>query len=132
VSDFAQELEFWIWLLVWPLAVLVGFYLLGRLIPIRLAVPIFGVGTGVLAYLAYRLYQSQVEYCKDSFEVTAGGDKFSCLEPQHWFANALAVSFLLLMELGLATLVAGGLVRWLKQRRLKPSPWISSNPPTSS
>jgi hypothetical protein len=117
VIDLVQELENWLALLSLPVAVVVGFYLLGRALPIRLAVPIFGVGTATLAYLAYRLYQSQVDYCKDSPEVSAGGDTFSCLEPQHWFANALAVSFLLLMELGLAILVAGGLVRWLKQRR---------------
>jgi hypothetical protein len=83
----------------------------------RFAIAIFGIGTPVLALLAYRLYQSQVDYCKDSYEVSVGGDKFSCLEPQHWFANALAASFLLLMELGLAILLAGGFVRWLKERR---------------
>ena len=116
--DLVQELEFWLWPLYFSAAVLVGFFLLGWILPIRLAVPIFGVGTGTLAYLAYRLYQSQVDYCKDSFEVADGGDKFSCLEPQHWFANAIAVAFLLLMELGLVVLVAGALVRWHKQRRI--------------
>jgi hypothetical protein len=122
VADLVEELGFWLWLISFSVAVLVGFYVLGRVLPIRLAVPVFGVGTGVLAYLAYRLYQSQVDYCKDSFEVAEGGDKFSCLEPQHWFANAIAVSFLLLMELGLAVLVVGGLVRWQKQRRTNRHP----------
>jgi hypothetical protein len=108
----------WVELLILPFAVLVGFYVIGRhALPLRFGVAIFGVGTPVLAFLAYRLYQSQVDYCKDSYEVSMGGDKFSCLEPQHWFANALAASFLLLMELGLATMLAGGLVRWLKQGR---------------
>jgi hypothetical protein len=102
-------------------AVLVGFYLVGRALPIRLAMAIFVVGTATLAFLAYRLYQSQVDYCKDSPEVAAGGDKFSCLEPQHWFANALALSFFLLIELGLAILLAAGLVHWWKQRRRPPS-----------
>lgn len=120
--DLVQELEFWFWPLSFAVAVLVGFFLLGKALPIRLAVPIFGVGTAILATLAYRLYQSQVDYCKDSPEVSAGGDKFSCLEPQHWFANALAVSFLLLIGLGLTTMVAGGLVRWQKQRRLQHHP----------
>jgi hypothetical protein len=118
VIDLVLELEGWLWLLSLPVAVLVGSFLLGKALPIRLAVPIFVVGTVVLAFLAYRLYQSQVDYCKDSPEVSAGGDKFSCLEPQHWFANALAGSFLLLMELGLTTLLTGGLVRWQKQRRI--------------
>jgi hypothetical protein len=111
------DLQEWLWLLIFPVAVLVGFFLLGHALPMRLAMAVFGVGTAILAFLAYRLYQSQVDYCKDSPEVSAGGDKFSCLEPQHWFANALAVSFLLLMELGLAILLAGGSVRWWKQRR---------------
>lgn len=125
--DLVLELEGWLWLLSLPVAVLVGFFLLGKALPLRLAMPIVGVGTAILAFLAYRLYQSQVDYCKDSPEVSAGGDKFSCLEPQHWFANALAVSFLLLMELGLAILLAGGLVRWQKQRRINRYP-VSAKP----
>jgi hypothetical protein len=125
VIDLLLELENWLWLPTMAVAVLVGFFLLGKALPIRLAVPTFGVGTAILAILAYRLYQSQVDYCKDSFEVRAGGDKFSCLEPQHWFANALAVSFLLLMELGLAIILAGALFRWQKQRRHP----VPANPP---
>ena len=127
MTDLALELEGWLWLLSLPVAVLVGSFLLGKALPFRLALPIFGVVTAILAFLAYRLYQSQVSYCEDSPEVSAGGDKFSCLEPQHWFANALAVSFLLLMELGLTMLLAGGLVRWQKQRRIDRHP-VSAKP----
>jgi len=112
------ELEGWVWLLSLPVAVLVGFYLLGHRLPVRLAMPIFSTGTAVIVFLAYRLYESQVDYCNDSPQVSAGGDKFSCLEPQHWFANALAASFLLLIELGLTVFLAGAAVRWQKQRRL--------------
>jgi hypothetical protein len=115
VIDLPLELE----VFVWPVAVVVaGAYLAGRALPLRLVMAIFGVGTAIIAFLAYRLYQSQVDYCKGSPEVSAGGDKFSCLEPQHWFANTLALSFLLLIELGLAIILAVGLVHWQKQRRL--------------
>jgi hypothetical protein len=117
VIDLVPGLGGWFELLSLPVAVLVSFYLLGHALPIRLAMAIFGVGTVVLAFLAYRLYQSQVDYCKDSPEVSAGGDKFSCLEPQHWAAFGFFLLVLLLAELGLATMVAGGLVRWQKQRR---------------
>ena len=117
--DLPLELE----VLVWPVAVVVvGSYLVGRALPIRLGMAIFGVGTAITVFLAYRLYQSQVDYCRGSPEVAAGGDKFSCLEPQHWFADALALSFLLLIELGLAIIPAVGLVHWRKQRRLQASP----------
>ncbi len=98
-------------------ATLVGFYFLGHALPMRFAIAVFGIGTAVLAFLAYRLYQSEVNACKDSPEVAAGGDKYSCLEPGNLFANALAALFLVVMELGLATMVAGGLVHWWKQRR---------------
>jgi hypothetical protein len=101
--------------------VLVGFYLLGRAVPIRFAIAIFGFGTGIIALLAYRGYQSTVDYCKGSYEVSVGGDKFSCLEPQHWFANMLAASFLLLAELGLTSMLAVGVLRWHRQRRLAAS-----------
>jgi hypothetical protein len=118
LEDLVLELEGWLWLLALPVAVLVGFYLMGRALPIRLAMAIFGVGTAILAFLAYRLYQSQVDYCNGSPEVEAGGDNLSCLEPQHWFAFGLALLVLLAAELGLVTMVAGGLVRWQKQRPL--------------
>jgi hypothetical protein len=119
VIDPVLDLYDWLWLLIWPMGVLVGLFLLGRRLPLRYASAIFGVGTVVLTFLAYRLYQSQVDACKDSPEVAAGGDKFSCLEPGNWFANALAVSFLLLMELGLVIFLSGGLARWHQQRRLE-------------
>ena len=122
LPDPLPNIEVWLEILSLPVAALVGFYLLGHALPMRFAIAIFGIGTAVLVLLAYRLYQSQVDYCKGSPEVTAGGDKFSCLEPQHWFADALGVSFLLLMELGLAILLVGGFVRWQKQRRLERRP----------
>ena len=98
-------------------AVLIGSFLLGRhALPVRIALAVFGAGTVLLAFVAYREYQSLVEYCSDSPEVAAGGDKLSCLEPYNWFAIQLEVLVLLVAELGLATLVLGGLVRWQKQR----------------
>ena len=118
----------WLELLIMPVAVLVGFYVIGRhALPTRFAMAVFGIGTPVLAFLAYRLYQSEVNACKDSPEVAAGGDKYSCLEPGNLFANALAALFLVVMELGLAAMLAGGLVRWLKQRRLTRHT-VSANP----
>jgi hypothetical protein len=111
--------------LLWIVAgVLIGFYLLGRALQIRLAVSIFCAGTAIVGFLAYRGYQSSVDYCIGSPEVRAGGDELSCLEPQHWFAVGFAFLVLLLAQLGLATMLAGGLVRWQKQRRLKPQPHL--------
>lgn len=131
VLELENQLELLLTLLGFMGAVLIGFYLLGRALPLRLAVPIFGVGTALLTFLAYRRYQSLVDYCRDSPEVEAGGDKLSCLEPGNWFAIQFELLVLLIAELGLATLVAGGLVRWQKQRRLNASPSISPNSPTS-
>jgi hypothetical protein len=107
-------------LLLFPVVVLVGFYVIGRhALPMRFAMAVFGIGTAVLAFLAYRLYQSeQTPNCGASPEVAMGGDTFSCLDAGNRAANALAELFLLLMELGLATMVAGGLVRWWKERRI--------------
>ena len=116
-------MEFLLELGVMVAAVLVGFYFLGHALPMRFAIAVFGVGTALLAFLAYRLYQSEVNACKDSPEVAAGGDKYSCLEPGNLFANALAALFLVFVELCLATMVAGGLVHWWKERRrVNPSP----------
>lgn len=103
------------------IAVLVGFYLVGHALPIRLASAIFTAGTAILAFLAYRWYESHVEYCRGSPEVERGGDQLSCLEPQHWFAFDLALLVLLIVELGLAILLASSLVRWKNQRRPNPS-----------
>jgi len=117
--DLVPVVPEWLWLLVLPVAVLVGFYVIGRhALPTSFAMAVFGIGTPVLAFLAYRLYQSEVNACKDSPEVAAGGDKYSCLEPGNLFANALAALFLVIMELGLAAMAAGGLVHWWKERRI--------------
>jgi hypothetical protein len=118
VLELNGQLELLLTLLSFVGAVLAGFYLLGRVLPIRLAVPMFGVGTGILAFLAYRRYQSLVDYCSDSPEVVAGGDELSCLEPYNWFAIQFEVLVLLVAELGLAIILAVGLVRWHKLRRL--------------
>jgi membrane protein implicated in regulation of membrane protease activity len=113
------EGEFWLFVISLVASVVVGFFLLGRALPMRADVVIFAAGTATLVFLGYRLYQSEVDACKDSIEVANGGDKFSCLEPGNLFADALAAAFLLLIELGLASLVVGGFVRWQEQRRLR-------------
>jgi hypothetical protein len=119
LPDPLPEIENWVEFLSLPVAVLVGFYLLGHALPMRFATAIFGIGTAVLAFLGYRFHQSEVDACKDSPEVAVGGDKYSCLDAGNRFANTLAVSFLLLMELGLVILLLAGFFRWQKQRRLE-------------
>jgi len=116
--DVPPEVENWLFALSLPVAAVVGGFLLGRALPMRLDVAIFAAGSATLVFLAYRLYLSEVHYCKDSPEVSAGGDNLSCIEPGNWFANALAAAFFLLVELGLATMVVSGFFRWQKQRRL--------------
>jgi len=81
-----------------------------RMPSVRLALAIFAGGTAVLAYLADRLYQSMVNYCEGSPEVAAGGDKLSCLEPQHWSANAAIFGFLALLEVALVVVVGAAVV----------------------
>ena len=78
---------------------------------VRLALAIFAVGTAAVAYAALRLYRSMVEYCDGSPEVAAGGDRLSCLEPQHWFADAVAFGVLALLELALVVVVGAAVVR---------------------
>ena len=98
-------------------SVLVGSYFAGRALPLRLVLPIFALATALLAFLAYRWYQSHVDYCRDSPEVAAGGDALSCLEPGNWAAFNAAYAALLLAELGLTVFLAAGLVnRWKRQR----------------
>jgi hypothetical protein len=87
---------------------------------VRLAVAIFVVGSAIVAFLAYRGYRSQVDYCEGSPEVVAGGDSLSCLEPQHWFAALVVLSVLVLVELALAVVVGAAVVHWRSKRRLRP------------
>jgi hypothetical protein len=113
------EIDFFLFVISVVATVVVVFFLLGRALPMRVDAVIFAAGTATLVFLAYRLHQSEVNACKDSIEVANGGDKYSCLEPGNLFADAIAGAFLLLMQLGLAGLVAGGIVRWRTQRRLR-------------
>jgi hypothetical protein len=83
---------------------------------VRLALAIFVVGNAVLAVLAYRGYQSLLDYCEDSPEVAMGGDSLSCLEPQHWFTVQFALLVLLLFEIAVAVVVGAAVVR--SRRRL--------------
>jgi hypothetical protein len=84
---------------------------------VRLALAIFGAGTTILAFLAYRWYQFHVDYCEDSPEVSAGGDALSCLEPQHWFALQAVLAVLLLLEIALAVVVGAAVVH--RRRNLR-------------
>jgi hypothetical protein len=77
---------------------------------IRLALTIFVGGTVLLTLLAYRWYESMVEYCEGSPEVAAGGDSLSCREPQHWFADGVLFGGLALLELGLVVVVGVAVV----------------------
>jgi hypothetical protein len=127
VIDFVWELEAWLSLLSVLFAVLatpvVAGFFLGRALPIPIGTAIFGVGTAILALLAYREYQYHVDYCRDSPEVRAGGDELSCLEPYNWFAIHLEALVFLAAELGLATILVGGVVRWRNSNRSKPRPF---------
>jgi hypothetical protein len=95
---------------------------------VRLALAIFVAGTTILAFLAYRWYQSHVDYCEGSPEVVAGGDALSCLEPQHWFALQAVFAVLLLLEVALVVVVGAALVH----RRSKLLRRGSSTPQTQS
>ena len=104
--------------IAWVVAsVLVGSYFAGRALPLRLVLPIFALGTALLAFLAYRWYQSHVDSCKDSPEVAAGGDALSCLEPGNWAAFNAAYAALLLAELGLAVFLTAGFVHRRRPQR---------------
>lgn len=124
--DRLLELQGWLdWLVLLGALVggpLIGGYLLGRALPIRFATAIFVAGTAIIALLAYRSYQGHVDYCEGSPEVEAGGDKFSCLEPQHWFAFQLELLVLLLAQLGLAVMLVASFAHRRKQRRLREGP----------
>ena len=126
MSDPLPVLELlWLALALLLLPFVGGFYL-GRALPTRFAVATFGVGTALIAFLAYRWYQSQVDYCRDLGPgVDPEGGKLSCLDAGNWAAYNAGNLVLLLAELGLATLLVVGLVRWGKQRRHRASSRIS-------
>jgi hypothetical protein len=84
---------------------------------IRVAAAILAAGTGLLSFLAIREYRSLVDYCEGSPEVAAGGDNLSCLEPQHWFAEAAIFGVLLLLEVALLVVLGAAVVHRRKQRR---------------
>lgn len=68
---------------------------------VRLASSLLIAGTAVLSFLALKEYRRLVDYCEGSPEVIAGGDRLSCLEPQHWFAETAIASALILLEISL-------------------------------
>ena len=117
LSDDAQATAEFVELLVFlVLSPVVGGWLVGRAIPTRFAIAIFCVGTPIIAFLAYRWYQSQVDYCKEIGD-SGSGDKLSCLDAGNTAAYNAGNFGLLLAELGLATILTVSLVRWWKQRR---------------
>jgi len=77
----------------------------------RISLASFVAGTASLAFLVHREYRSLSTYCEDSPEVSAGGDRFSCLEPYHWFAIEGFAAFAIVLELGLVVLVVVAFVR---------------------
>ena len=58
-----------------------------------------------MVFLAYRGYESLVGYCEGSPELRAGGDKLSCLEPQHWSAVGAGSLVLVILEVSLGVLL---------------------------
>ena len=83
---------------------------------IRLASAILVVGNTVLAFFAEREYQSLIDYCAGSYEVAATGDRFSCLEPQHWFAVSALFLFGLVLEIALVVVMGAAVVHWWSRR----------------
>jgi hypothetical protein len=77
------------------------------------------VTTG-FAFLGYREHQRLIEYCADSPEVEAGGDRLSCLEPYNWLAEAGFVVGGLIVVFGLATLVVTAFLRRCSSRGQTP------------
>jgi hypothetical protein len=95
VSELANQLVLLMTVLWVVGVVLAGGYLAGRALRIHLVIAIFLIGSAYIAYLAYR-------------------------EIRHPdFAHYLVLSFLLLIELGLTVMLATGLVRRWKGRRLE-------------
>jgi hypothetical protein len=78
---------------------------------LRVALGLFMAGTAGLVFLSYLEYQRVIDYCADSPEVEAGGDKFSCLEPYHWLAEAGFALGGLIVVIGLATFVLAVFLR---------------------
>jgi hypothetical protein len=70
-----------------------------------------------MAFFAYRGYRGLIDYCKDSYEVRQGGDRFSCVEPGGWFAVMSGVLFAALLEIALLVVVGAAVVHWRGKRR---------------
>lgn len=77
---------------------------------------VFVAGTASLAFLVVREYRSLSRYCEGSPEVSAGGDRYSCLEPYNWLAIEVGAAFALFLELCLVVLLLVALVRWRRTR----------------
>jgi hypothetical protein len=83
---------------------------------LRISVALFVAGTALLVFLVLREYRSLSTYCEGSFEVSQGGDRYSCLEPYNWFALEVGAAVVLVLELGLVVFVVVALVRWRRTR----------------
>jgi hypothetical protein len=70
-----------------------------------------------MAFFAYREYRGLIDYCKDSYEVRQGGDRFSCVEPGGWFAVMVEVLFAAFLEIALLVVVGAAVVHWWSKRR---------------
>ena len=70
----------------------------------------FVAGAVGLVLLGYLEYRRLIDYCEGSPEVEAGGDRFSCLEPYNWMAEAGSVlgGVIVLIGLGILVVVAFG------------------------
>ena len=73
----------------------------------------------MLAFFAYRAYSSLIDYCEGSPEVIAGGDRFSCLEPPHWFSIQLGLLLALFVEIAVLVVMGAAVIHWRRRRRLK-------------
>jgi hypothetical protein len=77
---------------------------------VRLTLAIFAAGNALLGFAVYHEYRSLASYCDGSPEVAAGGDKFSCLEPQHWFSIEFEAFVLLILWIASAVTLGAAIV----------------------
>ena len=84
---------------------------MGSVPSVRVASAIWIAGTALLLLLAVMEYRRLVDYCEGSPEVAAGGDALSCLEPQHWFSEAVIGGGLVLLEIALLVVLGAALHR---------------------